>query len=83
MKYLVITTRTPNFQQEIVEKHYTFLDLLRSNNKLEMFGPFTDKSGGAYIIKAESLEEASKIAQQDPLYTTKSSTIKLYEWNVK
>lgn len=83
MKYLVMTTRTPNFQIDVIEKHYAFLDQLHSQKKLEMFGPFTDKSGGAYVINAKNLEEAIKIAHQDPVYTTKSSLIKVYEWNVR
>lgn len=83
MKYLVITTRTPNFKVEAIEHHYAFLDRLRLKEKLEIAGPFTDKSGGAYIIKAENLEEALNIAFQDPVYTTQSSTIKVYEWNAK
>ena len=48
-----------------------------------MFGPFTDKFGGAYIIKANNLEEALIIAHQDPVFITKSSTVKVYEWNVR
>ena len=83
MKYLVITTRTPNFQSEVIEHHYNFLDQLRLKNQLEIAGPFTDKSGGAYVITAKNLEEALEIAYQDPVHTTKSSTIKVHEWTAK
>jgi uncharacterized protein YciI len=83
MKYLILTTRTDNFQQEVIPLHYQFLDELRAKNQLEMFGPFTDKSGGAYIIKASSLKEAEEIAFRDPIYTSKSSMVKVYEWDVK
>ena len=83
MKYLIITTRTPDFRSEVIEDHYNFLDQLRLKNQLEIAGPFSDKSGGAYVIKAENLEKALEIAYQDPIYTTKSSTIEVHEWNAK
>lgn len=83
MKYLIITTRSTNFKSECIEPHYAFLDSLRSRHILECAGPFTDKSGGAYIIKANNLEEALEIAHQDPVYTSKSSQIKLYEWDAR
>lgn len=83
MKYLVMTSRTPNFDSNIIDQHYEFLDELRSQNRLQMFGPFTDKSGGAYVITANNFEEATNIAKQDPVYTSNSSTIKVYEWNVR
>ncbi len=83
MKYLVIVIRTPNFQPEVIEQHRVFLDQLRLKDKLEVSGPFTDKSGGAYILKAESLEEALEIAYRDPIHITKSSIVTVHEWNAK
>lgn len=82
MKYLVMAFRTPNFQLDVIDKHRHFLNDLREQGILEDSGPFTDKSGGAYVIKAQNLEEAVKITNEDPIFKTKSSSIKLYEWNV-
>lgn len=81
MKYLVIAMRNPGFQETVIESHCTFLENLRQQNILELAGPFTDKSGGAYMIKANNLEEAQEIAHQDPLYLTQSSRITVHEWN--
>jgi uncharacterized protein YciI len=72
IRYLITTIRTPQFQPSVVDEHYAFLDRLRQQGKLELAGPFTDKSGGAYIVKAANLEEARSIAFSDPLHTTKS-----------
>jgi len=83
IKYLVMTIRKPTFQQSAVELHYAFLDKLKKESRLEQFGPFTDKSGGAYIIHAKDKEEAQSIAFSDPVYTTNSSEVKVYEWDVK
>ena len=83
IKYLVITVRKPTFQQSAVEPHYAFLDKLRKENRLEQFGPFTDKSGGAYVIRAKDKEEARAIVSGDPVVTTNSSEAKIYEWDAE
>jgi uncharacterized protein YciI len=48
-----------------------------------MTGGFTDKSGGAYVLKAGSLEQAQAIADRDPLAVHGSSTLTVYEWNTR
>jgi uncharacterized protein YciI len=80
-RYLVLTTRKPTFQESAVAAHYAFLTQLRSQGKLEMAGPFTDKSGGAYVLKVASFAEAKTLAESDPVYTTDSSQVTVYEWN--
>lgn len=82
-RYLVLTIRTPQFQMSVVDMHYAFLDRLRQQGKLELAGPFTDKSGGAYIIKAANMVEARALAFSDPVHTTNSSIVTVYEWNAK
>ncbi len=81
--YLVTTFRTPEFQPSVIDEHYAFLDRLRQQGKLELAGPFTDKSGGAYLLKAENLEEARALAFSDPVHITRSSIVTVYEWNAK
>jgi uncharacterized protein len=81
-KYLVLTIRTKNFQESALPLHGAFLDRLRAEGKLELAGPFTDKTGGAYMLKVGSLEEAKAIAQEDPVHTTGSSLVTVYEWKV-
>lgn len=83
LRYLVTTFRTPEFQTSVIDAHYAFLDHLRQQGKLELAGPFADKSGGAYVIRAGSLEEARSLAFSDPVHTTRSSIVSVYEWNAK
>ncbi|HET7833500.1 MAG TPA: YciI family protein [Gallionella sp.] len=83
LHYLVTTFRTPEFQPSVIDEHYAFLDHLRQQGKLELAGPFTDKSGGAYLLKAANLEEAKALAFSDPVHITKSSIVTVYEWNAK
>ncbi len=82
-RYLVTTFRTPQFQASVIDAHYAFLDRLRQQGRLELAGPFTDKTGGAYVIKAGDLEEAKALAFSDPVHTTGSSLVTVYEWNAK
>ncbi len=81
--YLVMARRTPQFQPSVIEAHQAFLERLKQSGHLEMSGPFTDKTGGAYVIRAAHLEEAKALAFTDPVHTTKSSTVTVYEWNIK
>jgi uncharacterized protein len=83
LRYLVTAFRTPQFQPSVVEAHRDFLDRLREQGKLELAGPFTDQSGGAYLLRAADLEEAKALAFADPIHTTKSSIVTVYEWNTK
>ena len=82
-RYLVLTIRTPQFQSSVIEAHKAFLERLRDSGNLELSGPFTDKTGGAYLIRAENFEEAKVLAFTDPVHTTKSSVVTIYEWNAK
>lgn len=82
-RYLVITLRTPDFDPLVVPAHYVFLDRLKSEGRLELSGPFTDKSGGAYLLTASHLDEARQIAFDDPVHTSGSSEVTVREWNAR
>lgn len=80
--YLVLTLRTPRFDPAVIPAHYAHLDALKASGTLEAFGPFTDKSGGAYLLRAESLQDAQALAFADPVRLTGSSVVTVREWNV-
>ena len=75
--------RKPDFSEEAIAPHLVFLDGLRVEGKLDMTGGFSDKSGGAYVLLVGTLEEAKAIAAADPLATSGSSDIVVYEWNTR
>lgn len=83
MKYLVVTTRRPNPQQAVIDAHYVYLEELRTQGRLEMWGPFTDKTGGAYILNAASFAEAEALVAADPIIATGTSDAQIREWNAK
>ncbi|MES3020569.1 MAG: YciI family protein [Pseudomonadota bacterium] len=82
-RYLVTAIRTPQFEPSAVAAHHAFLERLRTLGKLELAGAFTDRSGGAYVLVADDLAEAERLAFSDPLHTTNSSVITVFEWNAK
>ena len=79
-RYLVLTERTLGFQPYALREHHEFLERLREAKLLEMAGLFGDKSGGAYLIKAANLAEATAVAQQDPLHMRGFSRLSVREW---
>ena len=81
IKYLVLTIRKPSFDLSYIDPHYSFLGELRARGLLEQAGPFTDKSGGAYVLLADNFEEACRTAEQDPLHLNNCSTVTVHEWN--
>ena len=76
-----MTIRGPSFDADAVPAHYEFLESLRDQGILEQAGPFTDKTGGAYVVSAESLDEARRLAERDPLHLRRCSTVTVHEWN--
>lgn len=78
-----MTLRTPDFREEVIPRHYAFLAELRAAGKLECAGPFTDRSGGAYLLLADSLEEARRIAFEDPVHRENCSAVTVREWDVR
>jgi uncharacterized protein YciI len=81
IKYLVLTIRKPSFDPAFRDAHFAFLDELRSRDLLEQAGAFTDRSGGAYVLLAETLEEARRLAERDPLHLHDCSTVIVHEWD--
>lgn len=82
-RYLVMAMRRPDFDPAAVAPHLAFIDALRERGLLEMTGGFADNSGGAYVIRAASLEEARRLVQDDPLVTRGVSDVTVHEWRLR
>ena len=46
--------------------HLAGLEPLSREGRVLLAGPFTDQAGSLIVIEAESLEEAKRVAQEDP-----------------
>lgn len=67
--------------QELRQSHLSYLASLKERGVLLVSGRFTDGSGGLYIVSAEGIEEAKRIASSDPyvLHGVRISQVK--EWD--
>jgi uncharacterized protein YciI len=80
-RYLVLLMRRPGFDEALIGPHARFLDGLRGQGRLELSGGFSDRSGGAYLLRGlAGLEEARMVAAQDPLVLHGASDIVIHEW---
>lgn len=80
--YLVLAMRRPDFDDAVVAPHLAFLDDLRTRGLLAMTGGFSDRSGGAYVLKnVDSLAAAQAIVATDPLALQDASELSVHEWN--
>ncbi|MEO5558843.1 MAG: YciI family protein [Dokdonella sp.] len=82
-RYLVLVMREPEFDLSLVDAHMQFIAELRAADRIELSGGFSDKSGGAYLLRAATLDEASEIAWRDPLHLQRASRISVHEWLAK
>lgn len=79
-RYLILVMRHPHFDPDVVPLHQAFLDGLRAQGPVELSGPFGDKSGGAYLLRASDLAEATSLAESDPAHVSGGWAITVYEW---
>lgn len=82
-RYLVLVMREPDFDLSLVDAHMQFITQLRDADRIELSGGFSDKSGGAYLLRADSLDEATAIALRDPLHLQRASRVSVHEWLAK
>jgi uncharacterized protein YciI len=82
-RYLVMAMRRPDFDPAIVQPHKDFLEGLRAGGRLELSGGFSDKSGGAYLLLANDMDEALGIVHTDPAHTSGGWDITVYEWHAR
>lgn len=61
--------------------HLNNIDSLHQAGKLVLAGPFgDDKGGGIFILKATSLEEATKMCESDPAIKNKRLNYTVRPW---
>lgn len=76
----ILETIDAKKDSEILDIHKAYLQKYIEEGKIFAKGPFTDHSGGLIIYKTESVEEARKIAENDPVILHNSRKLTLKEW---
>ena len=79
-RYLALLIRRPQLDPAAVPLHLAYLDGLREEGRVELSGGFSDKSGGAYLLHAADLAEATAIVHNDPAHVSGGWDITVYEW---
>lgn len=79
-RYLILLMRRPHLDASVIPLHLAYLDGLREQGQVELSGGFSDRSGGAYLLQASDLAEATSIAHNDPAHISGGWDITVYEW---
>jgi uncharacterized protein YciI len=79
-RYLVLLIRRPQLDPAVVPLHLAYLERLRGEGRVELSGGFSDKSGGAYLLHAADLAEATALVHQDPAHASGGWDITVHEW---
>ncbi|TBR39923.1 MULTISPECIES: YciI family protein [Dyella] len=82
-RFLVMAIRRPDCDPDVVQPHKDYLEGLRAGGTLELSGPFVGQGGGAYLLRAASLQEAVDIVHADPAYTSGGWDLTVYEWQAR
>ena len=64
------------------QDHVDFLERMAAAGKIALRGRFIDGSGGLTIFRADSLEEARCMAEEDPYVRSGARSLTLHEWNM-
>ncbi len=85
MKYYAALLRMLDVakSRDLRPQHLAFLDEMTHRGNIFARGPFTDGAGGLVIYIAESLDEATKIARNDPYVHQGARSLEVHEWDVK
>ncbi|MBW4649930.1 MAG: YciI family protein [Kastovskya adunca ATA6-11-RM4] len=71
----------PTFDQHVPAHHAYVKDLIAKGHGAKS-GYWAKRGGGMMIFRAESLDEAQAIVEQDPLVKNGCVNYQLYEWRV-
>ena len=84
MKYYAVflPMLDPEKSAEYRPQHLDYLEQKKSEGNIFAYGRFADGAGGLVIYKAESLDEARAMAEQDPYVVNKARGLEIHEWDV-
>lgn len=84
MKYFAVILSMKDEEKSRIHRpeHLAYLDQRRKEGKVIAHGRFADGAGGLIIYRAESLEEATQYAQEDPYVKLGARDYKVHEWEM-
>jgi len=83
MWYLVLSrrVRTDEEREERLQPHRDWLDAQHRAGRILFSGPITDGSYGVYVLLAEDLDAAQRLAGEDPYHSHGDREPQVLEWN--
>jgi uncharacterized protein len=78
----ILHMEKPELNQEYRQAHLDYLQALVEQGKVHLKGPFLDGAGGLVVYKADSLEEAQTLAEEDPYVKEGVRRLELHEWGI-
>jgi uncharacterized protein YciI len=79
-RYLILLMRRPHLDPAVLPLHRAYLEGLREQGQVELYGGFGDKSGGAYVLRAGDMAQATAIAHNDPAHISGGWDLTVHEW---
>ena len=83
MWYLVLSEALPDQKenkQRYLPEHRKWLEDEHRAGRVLFSGPTSDRAHGIYVILASSLDEAEKIAAEDPDHVKGIGRMRVFEW---
>lgn len=80
--------KSPGEVKAVLPDHLAYIGNLEKSGQLVMAGPVSDASGeemqgaGMLVLRAASIDEARKLATNDPMHSTGARTFTLKKWLV-
>ncbi|HWO42078.1 MAG TPA: YciI family protein [Candidatus Eisenbacteria bacterium] len=84
MWYIVLSRSKPEMEEEKrahYEEHRIWLEEQHRSGRLLFSGPTTDGRYGVYVMLASNLEEAQRVAAEDPHHKRGIRSMEVLEWN--
>lgn len=63
--------------------HIEYLERMVAEQRIHLRGRFPDGSGGLTIYRADTLEDARILAENDPFVASGARRVDLHEWDMK
>ena len=77
MVFVYLMNNKKDLNLQVVQEHVEHLRTLDLEGRLVLCGPFADYPGGMVVFRADSEEEALRIAESDPFITSGFKTFEL------
>ena len=77
MVFLYLMNNKKDLNLQVVQEHVEHLRTLDQEGRLVLCGPFADYPGGMVVFRADSEDEALRIAESDPFITSGFKTFEL------